>query len=105
MTMEAVTKFFEKVAADPALRQAVRTAAAKGADSATALVELGSQHDCLFTVDDFNQAASVFHQQMVGELNDAQLDDVAGGPADAAQDIGKGDVGGDRPIRTDGKLK
>ena len=75
MTMEAVTMFFEKVAADPALRKMVRSAAAKGAGSADALVELGSRHGCLFTVEEFSRAGSLLHQQLVGELKYADLDD------------------------------
>ncbi len=75
MSNNEVTKFFQLVAADPDLRKAVRAAAAKGAGAGAALEELGAVHGCVFTVEEFNRVASVFHQQLVGGTHPQELAD------------------------------
>ena len=75
MSKEAVSRFFELVATDPDLREAVRAAVIQGPGAADALVALGAKHQCTFTVEEFNQAASGFFQQIAGEMNGAPLDD------------------------------
>ena len=75
MSMQAVSRFFEMVAADPELRDAVREATAQGAGAADALVALGAKHQCTFTVEEFNQAAAGFFEQIVGNIDGAPSED------------------------------
>lgn len=75
MSIAAAQSFRDKVCSTPALQQQIQTALANGGDL-SALVRLGSDNGCDFTVE---EAAAAFQALASDELSEDELDLVAGG--------------------------
>jgi len=79
MSQQAIARFLELLATDKSMEATLNTAAEQKADVATAAVELGKKHGLEFNGDEFAAAIGAFYREHSGELDDAELQGVAGG--------------------------
>lgn len=77
MSAEAVTDFLDKIAAEPALRDAVRRAVGdrEGQAAATAFAEVGAEHGFVFTAGEVSRVGQDLMARGDSELGDSELSD------------------------------
>ena len=80
---ERIAAFLQRVEQDPAVRREVE-AVMSGSKSAVDVTEVAARHGYAFTADAFLAAVDDMDRQpgmQEGDLDDVQLDDIAGGAA------------------------
>ena len=85
MSRESATAFLQKLNSDPSLRAQVLASSGENVDEVTLsgerLVELGNEHGFVFTLEEIHAAFTKRAASTSRELDDRELEAVAGGKA------------------------
>jgi predicted ribosomally synthesized peptide with nif11-like leader len=84
MSVESINQFFQKLSEDEKLQQELAKAVESAENEGVATAELGAKHGYQFTSDELWQEIQNRHNEIqrskeAGELNDEELEAVAGG--------------------------
>ncbi|MCA1994665.1 MAG: Nif11-like leader peptide family natural product precursor [Coleofasciculus sp. S288] len=80
MSMEAVKQFLERVGQDAALQQELNQAIESAENDRAAAAEVGAKYGYSFSPDEIGQVMEVaLTQESGGELNEEELESIAGG--------------------------